>query len=185
MKKNELLDRIRRVRLVVFDVDGVLTDGSIYIGADGREAKRFNVHDGTGIKYLQRAGIPTAILSGRRADAVTHRARELDMAPVLQGYKFKMDGLDRIIRRTKVPADAICFVGDDFPDIPVMRAVALGVAVADARPEVLACAHWITSARGGCGAVREIAERILRVQGRWAAIIERYGLVPSGRPEAG
>ena len=184
MKKNELLDRIRRIRLVAFDIDGVLTDGSILLDADGREMKRFNVHDGSGIKYLQRAGIRTAILSGRRAKAVTHRARELEMGPVLQGYKFKMDGLRRMIRETKVPAEAICFVGDDLPDIPVMRAVGLAVAVADARPEVLATAQWVTRARGGRGAAREVAERILRVQGRWAGIIERYGLTPSGGPEA-
>jgi 3-deoxy-D-manno-octulosonate 8-phosphate phosphatase (KDO 8-P phosphatase) len=184
VKKTDFTARVRHIRLVVLDVDGVLTDGSILLDADGREMKQFNVHDGTGIKYLQRADLGVAILSGRRARAVTHRARELDIRPVLQGYKFKADGLRRLLRETKLPAEAMAFVGDDLPDIPVMRAVGLAVAVADARPEVRAAAHWVTRTPGGRGAVREVAERILRLQGRWADIIARYGLTPSGGPEA-
>ncbi len=184
MNSRELLHRIRRVRLVIFDVDGVLTDGGIYLDAAGGEVKRFDVHDGTGIKYLQRAGIGTAILSGRRAGAVTRRARELGLSRVLQGYKVKLDGLRRLLRETGLPPDALCFVGDDLIDIPVMRAVGLAVAVPNARPEVRRAAHWVTRASGGRGAAREVAERILRAQGRWAPIIARYGLTPGGPSEA-
>ena len=176
MKSAELRKRIRRVRLVVFDCDGVLTDGGIVIGADGREAKRFNVHDGSGIKYLQRGGIGTAILSGRRAAAVAYRAKELGIAFVLQGFKRKADGLEKLIRGSGTPAEEICYVGDDLPDIPVMRAVGVAVAVADARPEVRRAAHWVTRAAGGRGAAREVAERILKVQGKWVEVAARYGL---------
>ena len=171
-----MLARIRRVKLVVFDVDGVLTDGAILVMPDGREIKSFNVLDGVGIKYLERAGIVTAILSGRTAKAVNHRARELGIRHVLQGYKRKLDGLARLARRARIPPERMCFVGDDLPDIPVMRKVALAVAVAGARPEVIRAAHWVTRAGGGAGAAREIAEKILKAQGKWRGVTARYGL---------
>lgn len=175
----KLSSRIRRVRLVVFDVDGVLTDGTIYLGADGKEIKAFNVLDGTGIKYLERAGIATAILTGRKAQATVHRARELNIPHVIQNCKVKLDGLARLLRRTRLPAEAVCYVGDDLPDLPVMRAVGLAVAVPNARPEVLAVAHWVTQTPGGRGAAREVAERILKGQGKWNGILARYGLGPA------
>ena len=161
-------------------MDGVLTDGSILLMPDGREIKCFNVADGTGIKYLERAGIVTAILSGRSAKAVNHRARELGIRYVLQGYKRKLDGLARLARRAGIPPERMCFVGDDLPDIPVMRKVAFAVAVADARPEVIRAAHWVTRARGGRGAAREVAEKILKAQGKWRGIIARYELADDG-----
>ncbi|MGD1000732.1 MAG: HAD family hydrolase [Candidatus Brocadiia bacterium] len=171
-----LSERIRRVKLVVFDADGVLTDGTIYLLPDGRELKAFNALDGTGIKYLERAGIATAILSGRRSAAVNHRAREVGTRYVLQGYKRKLAGLAKLARLTKVPPERMCFVGDDLPDIPVMEKVGFAVAVAGARPEVIRAAHWVTERGGGRGAAREVAEKILKAQRKWRPIIARYGL---------
>ena len=113
------------------------------------------------------------------------RARQIGMTYCLQGFKHKPDGLDRIVRRSGVSADAICFVGDDLPDIHVMRRVGLAVAVADARPEVRRVAHWVTRLAGGRGAAREIAERILKTQGKWAAIVARYGLGRNRRTVGG
>jgi len=181
MKTSDIEARLRRVRLVIFDVDGVLTDGAILLTDDGREMKRFNVHDGTGINYLQRAGLPVGILSGRRSRAVNRRARELDIKLVLQDCKVKEDGLDRILRRTGARVEEICYVGDDLPDVPVMRRVGLAVAPADAGPEVRAIAHWVTRARGGAGVAREVAERVLKAQKKWGGVIERYGLKPRAR----
>ena len=171
-----IVERIRRVKLVVFDVDGVLTDGTIYLMPDGREIKAFNALDGAGLKYLERAGIATAVLSGRRSAAVKYRAREVGMRYVLQGYKRKLEGLARLERRCKVPPGEMCYVGDDLPDIPVMGKVGFAVAVAGARPEVIRAAHWVTGQSGGRGAAREVAEMVLKTQGKWRSIIARYGL---------
>jgi 3-deoxy-D-manno-octulosonate 8-phosphate phosphatase (KDO 8-P phosphatase) len=176
VKSSELNAKLRRVRMVVLDCDGVLTDGTIYLDSAGRETKAFSVVDGSGIKYLQRAGIQVAILSGRSAKAVDYRAKELDIAFVYQGYKVKLDGLAKLIKRSGIPAEAICYLGDDLPDIPVMREVGLGIAVADARPEVRRMADWVARTEGGRGVVREVGERILKAQKKWGDIIARYGL---------
>ena len=168
------------MRLVAFDCDGVLTDGSIIVTDAGDELKVFNAQDGAGIKYLQRAGIQTAILSGRRTQAVEHRAKGLGIQFVLQGFTHKMEGLETLVNRSKVPPHEICYVGDDLPDIPVMREVGLAVAVPNARPEVKQAAHLVTRARGGRGAAREIAERILKGRRLWGRIVARYGLRGAG-----
>ncbi len=185
MKKADLERRMKQVRLVVFDVDGVLTDGSILIGADGGEIKAFNVHDGSGIKYLQRAGIGTAILSGRSSPAVDQRAKELDIPHVFQGCRFKVESLAELVNASKVSPRDMCFIGDDLPDIPVMREVGLAVSVPNARPEVKRIAHLVTRAGGGHGAVREVAERLLRAQRKWGRIVARYGLRGSGGAKRG
>jgi 3-deoxy-D-manno-octulosonate 8-phosphate phosphatase (KDO 8-P phosphatase) len=174
VKAIELNARLRKVRLVIFDVDGVLTDGTILLGPDGREMKAFNVLDGTGIKYLQRAGLRVALLSGRRSSAVRARARELGIDLVVQGAKVKMDGFAKLLQAAGVTAEESCVVGDDLPDIPVMREAGVGVAVADARDEVLGAADWVTRASGGRGAAREVAEKLLKVQGKWKGIMSRY-----------
>jgi len=176
MNARALTARLQKVELVAMDCDGVLTDGTIHLGPDGREWKVFHVHDGTAIKYLHRAGLKTAILSGRSAEAVVRRARELGIRYVFQGAKVKLEGLARIVKRSGVPPERICFVGDDLPDVPVLRAVGVGVAVADARPEVKRVAHWVTPSPGGRGAVRDVAERILRAQRRWSAVLAGYAL---------
>lgn len=174
MKQTEIEIRLKKIKLVIFDVDGVLTDGTIYLQADGRELKAFNVLDGTGIKYLQRAGLEVAILSGRRSAAVRARARELGIAHVVQGSKFKMQGLDKLLKATGLSPQETCFVGDDLPDIPVMRNVGFAVAVANARPEVIKAAHWTTQTPGGKGAARELAELLLKTQDKWKTIMSRY-----------
>lgn len=176
MNARERKTRLQQIRLVVLDCDGVLTDGTICINADGSEAKTFHVHDGCGVKYLQRAGLKTAILSGRTAAAVAHRAKELGIKHVLQGYKTKLEGLKELLRKTRLEAEAVCYVGDDLPDLPVLRAVGFGVAVANARAEVRKAADYVTRARGGNGAVRELAEMILKAQAKWGGIMDRYGL---------
>ena len=166
-------ERARRVRLVIMDVDGVLTDGRIlYVG--DREGVLFNVHDGTGIKYLHRAGIQTAFITGRDTPAVRRRAESLGVPHVIQGAKFKLDAYAQVLARAEVADEAAAYLGDDLTDIPVIRRVGLAVAMPDAAQEVLERVHAVTEKRGGHGAVREAAEFILKAQGRWQGILERY-----------
>jgi len=162
--------------MVVMDVDGVLTDGRAFCAGGGFEGVFFNVHDGTGITYLHRSGIRTAVITGREVDAVRERARTLGIAEVLTGAKVKLQAYEGIRERAQLPDDEIAYVGDDLPDIPVMRRVGLAVAVPNAAPEVLAIADLVTLRPGGNGAVRELAEFILKAQGKWDQILDRYGL---------
>jgi 3-deoxy-D-manno-octulosonate 8-phosphate phosphatase (KDO 8-P phosphatase) len=163
------------IRAVVTDVDGVLTDGRITLASDGVEIKRFHVWDGTGIKYLLRSGIAVAFLTGRESDVVARRAEELGVEHVRQGAKSKLPAYESILADLGVRDEAVCYVGDDLPDLPVLRRAGVGVAVADARPEVIDAADHVTVAGGGEGALRELAETILKAQDRWAAIMSRYG----------
>jgi len=165
---------IENVRAFICDVDGVLTDGGIYLGGDGAEWKRFHVADGTGIKYLLRSGIQVAFLSGRQSEAVARRAQELGVEHVRQGAKEKLPAYESLAADLGLTDKEITYIGDDLPDIPVMRRVGYSVAVADAREEVRAVADYVTHARGGRGAVREAAERVLKAQKKWAAIVSRY-----------
>jgi len=165
---------LRAVTWVVMDVDGVLTDGRILLSAGGDEWKAFDVRDGTGIKYLHRAGLRTALITGRTSEVVARRAAELGIEEVHQGAKVKMDALARLMDRHGVAPEALCCVGDDLPDLPLIRLAGVGVAVADARPEVIEAADLVTDAPGGYGAVRELAEALLRAQGRWRHILSRY-----------
>jgi len=169
-----LTERLRRVKVVALDVDGVLTDGRIYVSDNGDQIRAFDVKDGTGIVWLLRHGIRVAILSGECREAVRLRAERLGIETVLLGYKDKYAGFHDLLAAERVKADEVCYVGDDAPDAPVLRAAGVGVAVADAVPMVLASADWVTRRAGGRGAVREVAERILRVQGFWPAIEQRY-----------
>jgi len=166
--------KIAAVRLVAMDVDGVLTDGRAFYGSGGVEGVLFNVHDGTGIKWLQRAGIETALISGRDLEAVNRRAEVLGIRRVIQGAKVKLEAYRRLKRETGLGDEAICYVGDDLPDLPVMRRVGLAVAVPNARPQVRELAHIVTRARGGEGAVRELAELILKAKGLWEGLVRRY-----------
>jgi 3-deoxy-D-manno-octulosonate 8-phosphate phosphatase (KDO 8-P phosphatase) len=156
------------------DVDGVLTDGRITCGADGQEVKSFDVKDGQGIKFLREGGIEVGILSSRSSRAVSRRARELGIRLVRQGIKDKGTELDAISREKKLSGEEIAFLGDDWADLPVFRRVGLAIAVADSIPELKRAAHFITDAPGGRGAVRETAETILKVQGKWAKITKKY-----------
>jgi 3-deoxy-D-manno-octulosonate 8-phosphate phosphatase (KDO 8-P phosphatase) len=161
--------RAAAVRLVVLDVDGVLTDGRLYFGADGEALKVFDVRDGHGVRLLREAGLSVALLSSRTSPIVTRRASELDIAPVMQGERDKLAGLNRLLAATGVAAAQCAYMGDDWPDLPVMAAVGFAAAVADAAPEVRRAAHWIAGAEGGRGAVRALAEYVLRCRQAHAA----------------
>ena len=159
--------RLRAVKLLVMDVDGVLTDGSIYVTSSGEELKRFNVWDGAGIAALHRAGIKTAIISSRSSRAVDMRARELGVTEVRQGVSGKRAAFEYVLGAQGVKAEEACYVGDDLNDLPAMRMAGVAVAVANARPEVRVAAVIVTEAKGGEGAIRETAEAILKAQGKW------------------
>lgn len=175
------LDRLdaataRRVRLVGLDVDGVLTDGGIYVGLAGDrpvELKRFDIQDGLGIKLLQTADLVVVFLSARASDATLARARELRVAEVIQD-KRKLPALAAVLARRGIDWAECCFVGDDLPDVPLLRRVGLPVAVANAAPEARAAARYVTLARGGSGAVREVAEAVLRQRGEWESLVADY-----------
>ena len=163
---DEVLARARAVRLAIFDVDGVLTDGTLWIGAQGEAFKAFNILDGHGVKMLQSAGIATAILSGRESEAVVRRAAELAIAHVVQGAGDKLAAFERLLAATGIKAQACAFVADDLPDLPVLARCGFAVAVANAVEAVKSAAHYVTLASGGHGAVREFCELLLRAQGK-------------------
>ncbi len=174
----DLTERVRRVRVLVLDVDGVLTDGGITYTDAGDEVKRFHVRDGAGLKVWRLAGFRAAVISGRRSKAVERRMGELHVAPVLLGRDDKAAALAEVLRELGVTPDECCAVGDDLPDLPVLRACGVAVAVADACPEVRAAAAHVTMLGGGQGAVREVVEFLLKGQGVWDALIA--GHKPAG-----
>jgi 3-deoxy-D-manno-octulosonate 8-phosphate phosphatase (KDO 8-P phosphatase) len=157
--------RATQVRLLALDVDGVLTDGRLYYGPQGEALKVFDVRDGHGIKMLLNQGVDVAILSARSSEIVATRARELGIRRVLQGRGDKAQAWDELLADTGIRSEHAGFIGDDLPDLPVLARAGLAATVADARDEVKNAAHWITSAAGGRGAVRELAEFILRAKG--------------------
>lgn len=171
---NDATQRARRVALLVCDVDGVLTDGRLYIGAQGELMKAFDVRDGHGIKLLREAGIEVAILTARRSDIVAARAKELGIARVLQGQADKLTGFTRLLTDTGIAADACAYIGDDWPDLPVLARAGLAATVADACAEAKSAAHWTATAPGGRGAVRELAEFILKAQGRFDDLLRKH-----------
>ncbi|QJR13285.1 KdsC family phosphatase [Usitatibacter palustris] len=160
-REAELRKRAKQIRLAIFDVDGVLTDGSLWFGPDGEALKVFNILDGHGLKMLAEEGIATAILSGRSSPAVTKRAAELGIAHVIQGATDKRVEFDRLRAKLGVEEAQCAFVGDDLPDLPVMQRCGLAVAVANAVELVKAAAHYVTDAPGGRGAVREFSDLVL------------------------
>ncbi|HEX7559485.1 MAG TPA: HAD-IIIA family hydrolase [Usitatibacter sp.] len=166
---DELTRRARAIRLAIFDVDGVMTDGTLFIGAEGEVFKAFNILDGHGVKMLQSAGVAAAIISGRSSEAVARRAAELSIAHVVQGSADKSRAFDTLIASLEMKPEQCAFVGDDLPDLAVMRRCGLAVAVANAAEPVKSSAHYVTRASGGRGAVREFCELVLRAQGRLAA----------------
>ena len=174
---NHLVDlpaRVAAVELLLLDVDGVLTDGSVIYADDGSELKRFHVRDGSGLKLWHAAGKRSAIVSGRKSVAVERRASELGIRLVLQGRDDKLAAFAEALAATGLRPEQVCVIGDDLPDVPVLRRCGLAVAVADACPEVRAAAHHVTAAPGGRGAVREAIEWLLTAQGRWAELTARY-----------
>lgn len=169
-----LLQRARTIELAIFDVDGVLTDGRLYFLADGSEFKTFNTLDGQGIKMLIASGVRTAIISGRSTPVVERRARNLGIQHLYQGREDKLAVLEELLAEEGLDYTQIAYLGDDLPDLPVIRRVGLGMAVANADSFVRQHAHGVTSARGGEGAAREFCELILRAQGNLEAARATY-----------
>jgi 3-deoxy-D-manno-octulosonate 8-phosphate phosphatase (KDO 8-P phosphatase) len=171
----KLLSQLAKIKLFVCDVDGVLTDGAIFIGGPG-EIKRFNIHDGLGLVLLRRAGIKTAWVSSRPSPATTMRARELKITFLVQqkDQLSKSEAIEAILAGEKLEWEQVCFVGDDIVDLGPIQKAGVGVAVADAVAEAKAAADFITRAAGGHGAVREMVELILKAQGKWDSIIAGY-----------
>jgi 3-deoxy-D-manno-octulosonate 8-phosphate phosphatase (KDO 8-P phosphatase) len=168
------LDKLKRIKLLLLDVDGVLTDGSIIYDDTGVETKVFNVKDGLGIKMLMGTGIQIGIVTARTSKALVHRCDYLGISLVFAGVHDKSGVLEDISKRTGIPAEEIAFVGDDLVDLQLMRKVGLSVAVADAHETLLENADMVTTARGGAGAVREVCEAILKAQGLWEKTLERF-----------
>jgi 3-deoxy-D-manno-octulosonate 8-phosphate phosphatase (KDO 8-P phosphatase) len=168
----------RRIRIVGLDVDGVLTDGGLYIGdANGApvELKRYDIQDGLGIRFLRDAGIRVCLVTGRVSESVRIRAHELEIEDVAQdALARKLPAFQRMLERHDLRMEDAAFVGDDFPDMGIMRAVALPVAVGNAVPEIKAIARVCLTRTGGRGAARELAELLLRARGEWDEIVERY-----------
>lgn len=162
------------MKLMVLDVDGVLTDGTITINADGSESKRFSVLDGHGIRMWHRAGLRTAIISGRRSKATDIRAAQLEITHVFQDCHDKLPVIEKLLAQTGVSLGEVVYIGDDILDIPIMRRVGFAVAAANAVDELKGCCHYITSSPGGGGAVREVIEYILKNTGRWNDLMQRY-----------
>ena len=171
---SDLPARTGAIELLLLDVDGVLTDGGIVYADDGAELKRFHVRDGSGLKLWHAAGKRSAIVSGRKSGAVERRASELGIHPVLQGRDDKLAALAEVLAATGVRPEQVCAVGDDLPDVPVLRRCGLAVAVADACEELRAVATYVTAAPGGRGAVRETIEWLLKSSGRWNELVARY-----------
>jgi 3-deoxy-D-manno-octulosonate 8-phosphate phosphatase (KDO 8-P phosphatase) len=165
---------MKNIKMVIVDVDGVLTDGAIYIDDNGCETKAFHVLDGTGISYLHRSGVKTAIISGRNCDAVIHRAKELNIEDVYQGVTNKLDAYEEILKKYALRDEEVCYIGDDLIDLPIFYRVGFPVAVANASPIVKRYSLYVTRTKGGSGAVREVAEMILKYQNKWNFIMERY-----------
>ncbi|HEX6963557.1 MAG TPA: HAD hydrolase family protein [Lacipirellula sp.] len=170
----KLAERCSAIRLLLTDVDGVMTDGGVILDNQGVESKCFNIRDGLAIRLWQHAGGQSGIVTGRSSQVVKLRAGELDMEVVRQGVKEKLPEVQAIATAMKLKAEEIAYVGDDLPDLPTIRWCGLGIAVADAPEEVRDAADYVTSVPGGGGAVREVVELILKNTGRWENVIRRY-----------
>jgi 3-deoxy-D-manno-octulosonate 8-phosphate phosphatase (KDO 8-P phosphatase) len=174
MDMGEIEARARAVRMIVFDVDGVLTDGSLFYDNQGQEYKAFNSRDGHGIKMLRASGVETGIITGRTSQIVLHRARNLGIAHIYQGADDKLEALQSLLQETSLTPQQIAYMGDDVVDLPVINRCGLAITVPDAPDEVKARSHVITVAGAGRGAAREACELIMRAQGTWASQIALY-----------
>lgn len=171
--------KAERIRLAVFDVDGVMTNGSILFDDEGTEYKSFHAHDGLGLVMLQSGGVTVAIISSRTSRAVSKRMSELGIKHVLQGVDDKQRALAALSRELDVDPEEMAFIGDDLVDLPAMASAGLAVAVANARPQVIACADWTTAAAGGSGGVREVCEMLLQAQGKLDDCMRKYHRPPA------
>lgn len=172
--KQDLRERAGRVRLLLLDVDGVLTDGRIVYDSCGRDMKFFDVHDGLGVYILKKAGIKTILITAKGSRAIRPRARDMGVEEVFEDISPKSAVLDKILKKYRVSIDQVCFVGDDLVDLCLMRRVGFPVAVFNAAADIKQTAAYITVREGGRGAVREVAELILKSQGKWKEIVNLY-----------
>lgn len=168
-----LLNQAQPVRVVFFDVDGVLTDGGLYFGPEGEQLKRFHTLDGHGIKLLQRAGITPAVITGRDSAALRLRLQALGVQHAIYGTEDKLPAAQTLLAQLNLSWAQAAAMGDDWPDLPVLRACALAIAPPGAHAEVRACAHYITQAGGGQGAVRECCDLLLMAQGHYGALLQQ------------
>ena len=166
--------KLQKVRLLLLDVDGVLTDGSIVLGSVNLELKVFNIQDGLGIRLAKAGGIEIGIITGRTSDAVALRARELGINILCQGRKNKLQSYQEILTDLRLSDEAVCYMGDDLPDLLLIQKAGVGVAVANGCDEVKHYADYITSRSGGQGAVREVIEMLLKSQGHWNDLVQNY-----------
>ena len=170
----DVLAKAARIRLVVFDVDGVLTDGSLFLGDDGQEYKAFHSRDGHGMKLLQAAGVEIGIITGRTSEVVGHRMESLGIEHVYQGQLDKLPAFEDLLGKVGIGAEEVAYVGDDVVDLPILVRVGLAIAVADAHPLVVRHSHWQTPHAGGRGAGRDVCELILEGHGQLEAVLGRY-----------
>ena len=174
MRDTSIQAKAVRIKLVIFDVDGVLTDGKVLVHADGNESKRFDIKDGLAIVWAQRAGLTIGFLSARVSPATLHRAGQLGVTLVYQGVTSKLETFEHIVDEVCEADDQVAYMGDDLVDLPVLARAGLAAAPADAAPDVLRRVDWVSAARGGAGAARELIELVLRAQGRWESIVATY-----------
>jgi len=172
----EIIAKAAAIRLVIFDVDGVLTDGNIFIGDGGEEYKAFFSRDGLGMTMLQKTGVKIGIITGRTSKVVLHRMQSLDIQHVFQGQTDKIPAFKQLCEELDLQAEQVAYVGDDIIDLPVMNQVGLAIAVGDAHPLVVKHSDWQTDSGGGRGAAREVCELIMQAQGRFSEQLSRYGL---------
>jgi len=174
IEPSSLQERAARIRLLLMDCDGVLTDGRIWLPANSDDQKEFHTRDGLGLELFHSAGLITGVISGRASSAVERRTRGLGMTYVRLGCDDKLLAFNETIRTAAVSTDQVAFIGDDLNDIPLMMRSGLAVAVADASAETIGSAHYVTTSAGGDGAVREVIELILKAQDRWADVIAKF-----------
>jgi 3-deoxy-D-manno-octulosonate 8-phosphate phosphatase (KDO 8-P phosphatase) len=171
-KNSHFIKRAKKIKLLLLDVDGVLTDGKLHLGENGQETKTFDVHDGHGITLLHQVGIQVGIISGRSSKAVETRARQLFIQEVHQGVADKIKVYEEILRRHLLKDEDVAYMGDDLLDLPLLRRVGLSVGVANAHEAVKKNVDWVTKKEGGAGAVREVVDHLLKSQGKWSELVE-------------
>ncbi|MGB9762189.1 MAG: KdsC family phosphatase [Caldimicrobium thiodismutans] len=170
----DVLKRAEKIKLLLLDVDGVLTDGGIIITGDGEEIKIFSVLDGMGIKLLQKAGVEVGILSGRFSPVMKHRSKELGIELLYQGELAKLPAFEKILKEKELKVEEVAYMGDDWLDIPILKRVGLAIGVPNAWPPVNNYVHYITKKEGGKGAVREVCDLILMAKGLWEKFLKEY-----------
>jgi len=170
----DIQERAALIKLLIFDVDGVLTDGSLFLGDDGQEYKAFHSQDGHGIKMLQRHGVRCAVITGRTSKVVEHRMRNLGIDLIYQGQENKLDGFADLLERLGLDPEQVAYTGDDVVDLPVMRKVGLAIAVSNAHPWVIRHAHWQTPRAGGRGAARDACEMLMEAHGVLQQELDSY-----------